>query len=274
MKIGVTYSIKRKEEKMLKNRIKDSDHKPIMIHEEELKLPANYNLDVVLIRNVSYFNSIYISRLFEEQDIPAINSSKTILEAGDKLFANLNLDKNLETPEWNVAFDENTAVEASQDLSYPMVMKPVFGSWGRMVSKVEDKTTAKGIIEHRKSMKNPLHKIYYNQEYIDKPDRDIRSYVVDGEFIAASYRNNSDHWITNAARDGKATECNDEDVKDISLEAWEAFGEGALAIDIFETEDGLLVNEVNPNMEFKATQKATGIDIASELIEFAIREGE
>lgn len=134
-----------------------------------------------------------------------------------------------------------------------MVMKPVFGGWGRMVSKVEDKITAKRIIEHKKSMKNPLHKIYYNQEYIDKPDRDIRSYVIDGEFIAASYRNNSNHWITNAARDGKATKCNDEEVKDIFLEVWKAFGEKALAIDILEIEDGLLVNEVNLNMEFKAT---------------------
>ncbi len=273
MKVGISYTIKRKEEIMLRDKVEESGHEGVMIHDEETRFPKDYDLDVVLIRNASYFNTLYISRLFEEQGIPTINSFRTILESGDKLLSTLNLEGNSKIPDWNVAFDEDSAVDASEDLGYPMVMKPIFGSWGRMVSKVNDREAAEGIIGHRKWMKNPLYSIYYNQDYVEKPERDIRSYVIDGEYIAAIYRKNEDHWITNTSRGGEATDCSDEKVKEASLEAWESFGEGALAIDLFESDDSLLVNEVNPNMEFKNAQRVTGVDIAQKLVDYAIKEG-
>lgn len=273
MKIGISYKLKRREEILLRDKVEESGHEPIMVHEEETKFPKNYDLDVVLIRNTSYFNSLYISKLFESQGIPTINSFETILESGDKIFSTLKMEGNSKLPDWNVSFDEETAVDASEDLGYPMVMKPVFGSWGRMVSKVNDRNAAEAIVGHRKWMKNPLYSIYYNQDYVEKPDRDIRSYVIDGEYITAIYRENSDHWITNTARGGEATKCEDEEVKEASLEAWGAFGEGALAIDLFESDEGMIVNEVNPNMEFKNSQRVTGVDIAQKLVDYAIKEG-
>ncbi len=274
MKIGISYTMKRKEELLIRDRIEESGHEAVMIHDKEVRFPSKHDIDVVLVRNASYFNLLYLSRLFEEEGIPTINPFEINLEAGDKLFSTQNLEGKVSLPDWNVTFDERSAVKAVEELGYPTVLKPVFGSWGRMVSKVNDEEAAEALMEHRKWMKNPLYKIYYNQDFVNKPNRDIRSYVIDGEYIGAIYRENLDHWITNTARGAKAINCEDEEVEEISLNTWEAFGKGALAIDLFESDEGLLVNEVNPNMEFRNAQRVTGIDIAQKLVDFAVRKGE
>ena len=268
MKIGITYTIMRKEEIMLRDRAKEYGE-VFMLHDKETIFPENFDLDVVIIRNVSHFKALYMAKLFESSGIPTVNPFNIILEAGDKLFATLKLSKKVLVPRWSAAFDKESAIKAMEKIGYPVVMKPVFGSWGRMVSKINDLDAAEGIVEHRQWMGNPLYKVYYIQEYVEKPGRDIRSYVIGGEFVTAIYRY-SDHWVTNTARGGKAVPCDDEEVKEISIKAWEAFGEGALAIDIFESEEGLLVNEVNPTMEFKNTVKATGVDVAKKIVEYAV----
>lgn len=192
-----------------------------------------------------------------------------MLEAGDKVFSTLKLSKKVPVPRWGVSFSENSAKKIAEELGYPIVSKPVFGSWGRLLAKINDKDSLEGLLEHKKWMKNPLYNIHYFQEFIQKPGRDIRSYVIGGEFITAIYRY-SDHWITNTARGGRAEPCDNSEVEEISIKAWEAFGDGALAIDIFESPNGLLVNEVNPNMEFKNATRVTGVNIAEKLVEYAV----
>ncbi len=268
MKIGITYTIMRKEEMMLRERAKDYGE-VVMLHDSDAIFPQSYDLDVVIIRNVSHFKALYLAKLFESAGIPTVNPFHIILEAGDKLLATLRLSKKVKVPRWSVTFDEKSVKKIAEMLGYPIVSKPVFGSWGRLITKINDDDALEGIIEHKKWLSNPLYKIYYFQEFVKKPGRDIRSYVIGGEFVTAIYRY-SEHWITNTARGGKAVPCDDEEVKEISIKAWEAFGEGALAIDIFESEEGLLVNEVNPTMEFKNTVKATGVDVAEKIVGYAV----
>ncbi|CAB49362.1 lysine biosynthesis protein LysX [Pyrococcus abyssi] len=268
MRIGITYSVLRREEIMIKERAKEFGE-VVMLHEDELIFPGEYDVDVVIIRNLSHFKSLYIAKLFENHGIPTINPFNVILEAGDKVFATLKLAKKVPVPRWGVALSENSASKLAKDMEFPVVSKPVFGSWGRLLAKINDEDALEAVLEHRKWMKNPLYNIHYMQEYIEKPGRDIRSYVIGGEFVTAIYRY-SDHWVTNTARGGRAEPCFDERVIDVSIKAWEAFGEGALAIDIFETKNELLVNEVNPNMEFKNAARVTGVDIARKLVEYAV----
>ncbi|HHH99957.1 MAG TPA: lysine biosynthesis protein LysX [Thermococcus litoralis] len=268
MKIGITYTITRKEEIMLRDRAKEYGE-VFMLHDREMIFPESFDLDVVIIRNISHFKALYMAKLFESFGIPTVNPFNIILETGDKLFATLRLSEKVPVPRWSAAFDKESAIKAMKKIGYPVVMKPVFGSWGRMVSKINDLDAAEGIMEHRQWMGNPLYKVYYIQEYVEKPGRDIRSHVIGGEFVTAIYRY-SDHWVTNTARGGKAIPCEDEEVKEISIKAWEAFGEGALAIDIFESDRGLLVNEVNPAMEFKNVVRVTGIDVAKKVVEYAV----
>ena len=268
MKIGISYSILREEERLLKRAAGDFGE-VLMLHEDELTFPSNYDLDVVIIRNVSHFKALYAAKLFESEGVPTVNPFGLILEAGDKLFASLKLSKKVPVPEWRAALSEKGAKHVSGEIGYPLVTKPVFGSWGRLLAKVNDDDALEAVLEHRKWMKNPLYGIHYLQEFVEKPGRDIRSIVIGGEFTTAMYRY-SDHWITNAAKGAKGKVCEDEEVKELSIKAWEVFGEGALAIDIFESEKGLVVNEVNPNMEFKNAARVTGVDIAGKLVEYAV----
>lgn len=268
MRIGITYTVLRREEMAIKERAGEFGE-VVMLHEDDLLFPENHDLDVVIIRNVSHFKALYTARLFESEGIPTVNSSRLIFEAGDKLFATLRLAGKVPVPEWKASLSEGGALRVPDFLGYPLVSKPVFGSWGRLLAKVNDRDSLEAVLEHRKWMKNPLYGIHYFQEFIEKPGRDIRSYVIGGEFVGAIYRHSS-HWITNTARGGKAEPCTDPEVEELSVKAWEAFGEGALAIDIFESEKGLLVNEVNPNMEFKNAARVTGVDIAGKLVEYAV----
>ncbi len=273
MRIGIVYTILRQEEMMLKERANDLGD-AVMINDREVILPRgranpDLDLDLAIMRSVSHFKGLYLARLFEELGVTTLNPFWIMLEAGDKLLSTLRLRRKVPVPRWSVAFDKGSAMRAVENIGYPAVMKPVFSSWGRMVSKVNDRDAAEALIEHRSWMGNPLHKIYYIQEYVEKPGRDIRSHVIGGDFITAIYRC-SDHWITNTARGGRAVPCDDEEVREISVKAWEAFGEGALAFDIFEGRGGLLVNEVNPAMEFKNVVRVTGVDIAGKIVEYAV----
>lgn len=271
MRIGISYSILREEERLLK-RAAGQFGDVVMLHEGELSFPSRPDVDVVIIRNMSHFKALYTAKMLEEEGIPTVNPSWLIWEAGDKALATARLSKKVPVPRWGVALDGEEALRLAKKIGYPLVLKPVFGSWGRLIAKVNDEDSLEALVEHRKYMGNPLYRILYLQEYVEKPGRDIRAIVIGGEFVAAMYRY-SDDWITNAARGGRGEPCSDPEVEELSFKAWEAFGEGALAIDIFESGRGLLVNEVNPTMEFKTATRATGVDIAKKLVEYAVEIG-
>jgi [lysine-biosynthesis-protein LysW]--L-2-aminoadipate ligase len=152
-----------------------------------------------------------------------------------------------------------------------VVLKPAVGSWGRLLSKVNDRDAAETILEHKVTLGSYHHSIFYAQKYIDKKGRDIRSFVVGGECVAAIYRS-SEHWITNTAQGGKATHCPlGNELKDLSLRAARAVGGGVVAIDVFETEQGLQVNEVNYTMEFRNSIATTGVNIPSLIVDYVLR---
>ena len=167
-----------------------------------------------------------------------------------------------------------SALAAIEQLGYPVVLKPVVGSWGRMVSKINDRDAAEAILEHRDVLGSYQHSIFYIQQYIDKPGRDIRSFVVGDECIAAIYRS-SPHWITNTARGGVATNCPlTPELVELSVRATQAVGGGVVAIDLLEDREGrLLVNEVNYTMEFRNSIDTTGVDIPARIIDYVVAVG-
>jgi [lysine-biosynthesis-protein LysW]--L-2-aminoadipate ligase len=147
----------------------------------------------------------------------------------------------------------------------------VVGSWGRLLAKIDNRDTAEAIVEHKNVLGGFMHNIFYIQEYVDKPGRDIRAFVVGDETIAAIYRT-SPNWITNTARGGVASNCPvTPELNELCLKAAAAVGGGVLAMDVFETKDGLTVNEINYTMEFKNSVAPTGVDIPGKVIEHLVR---
>ena len=160
------------------------------------------------------------------------------------------------------------AIEA---MGYPCVLKPVVGSWGRLLAKVENRHMAESLIEH-KAMLGVSHQVFYVQEYIHKPGRDIRAFVIGDETICAIYRS-SENWITNTARGGVAANSPiTDEIADLCQGAAQAIGNGLLALDLFETENGLAINEINHTMEFRNSTTTTAVNIPQRMVKHVLEQ--
>lgn len=230
---------------------------------------------VVLERSLSYGRGLYATHILNSWDIPTVNPSAVAATCGDKLATTAALQAaGVAQPNVRLAFTPESALTAIEELGYPVVLKPVVGSWGRLVSKVNDRESAEALLEHREVLGNYQQQIYYIQEYIRKPGRDIRAFVVGDETIAAIYRT-SPHWITNTARGAVGANCPvTPELHAICMAAAQAVGGGVLAMDLFEDPDrGLLINEVNHTMEFHSSVPATGVDIPGKIIDYTLAIG-
>ncbi|MEG8945908.1 lysine biosynthesis protein LysX [Rosettibacter firmus] len=279
MKIGLLHSLLRKDEKLLIdefNAIKGVEL--VMIDDREITFTLGkdkFDIDVLVERCINHSRALHGLRLFEAAGVKCVNSYSVATICGDKLLTSIALaEHNVPQPEVRVAFTEESALKAIEEMGYPVVLKPAVGSWGRLLSKINDRDAAEAILEHKTILGSYHHSIFYIQKYVEKKGRDIRSFVVGDECIAAIYRN-SPHWITNTARGGIATNCPvTDELRDISLRAAKAVGGGIVAIDIFETENGLMVNEVNYTMEYKNSIHTTGVNIPKKMVEYILRVAE
>jgi [lysine-biosynthesis-protein LysW]--L-2-aminoadipate ligase len=232
---------------------------------------------VAIERCVSQSRGHAVTRALEGFGVKVINPAHVIELCGDKLATNARLHAaGLPTPRTGVAFDGDTALALIESMGYPVVLKPTVGSWGRMVSRLNDRAAAEAVIEHKEVLGGPQHGIFYVQALVDKPQRDIRAFVVGGECIGAIYRT-SEHWITNTARGAKASNCPvTPEIADLAQRAAAAVDGQIVAIDLVEdphaTNDwgGLLVIEINHTMEFKNSVSTTGVDIPRRMGEYAI----
>jgi [lysine-biosynthesis-protein LysW]---L-2-aminoadipate ligase len=274
IRIGFLYTRLRVEEKYLLEELeKHDDVVVVRINDGESffdihQLPEP--VDVLFERSISYSRGLYISRIFEAHGIPVVNSSLVAERCGDKYVTSQILAQNgIPTPRVYMAFDEDSALKAIEAMGYPCVLKPVIGSWGRLLAKVENREMAEALIEHKATL-GVNHQVFYIQEYIDKPGRDIRAFVVGDEAICAIYRS-SENWITNTARGGVATNCPvTDEIAELCRRAARAVGSGLLALDLFETENGLTINEINHTMEFRNSITTTGVNIPQKMVEYVI----
>ena len=276
IRLGFLYTRLRLEEKYLLEELdKHKDIEVVRINDGDLyfdisRLPEP--VDVLFERSISYSRGLYISRIFEAHGIPVVNSSTVAERCGDKYITSQLLVRNgIPTPSVMMAFDEESALQAIEAMGYPCVMKPVVGSWGRLLAKIENREMAEALIEH-KAMLGVNHQVFYIQEYINKPGRDIRAFVVGDEVICAIYRS-SGNWITNTARGGVATNCPvTDEIAELCQRASQAVGGGLLALDLFETEHGLTINEINHTMEFRNSIATTGVNIPQKMVDYVVAQ--
>lgn len=275
IKLGLLHTTIREDEKLLIEAAhKHGVNLSIVDVRNEIFDPTHstYRLDIVLERCVSTVKGTHTLEFFASIGIPTVNSLAVAQVCENKFATSLALVRcRVPTPRFAMVFGEEQAKKAVSELGgYPVVIKPVSGSWGRLVARVNDEHALEAIIEQKTVLGSPAHHAIYIQQYVEKPGRDIRIHVVGGKVIAAIYRK-SRHWITNTARGAQAIPCSiNNDLEKIAKIAGDAIGDGVLGIDIFETKDGYMVNEVNHTMEFKNVQRVTGIDVAGKIIEYCI----
>jgi [lysine-biosynthesis-protein LysW]--L-2-aminoadipate ligase len=277
MKVGVLYSRVRVEEKWifeaLENRGVDYDRIDDRQIGLELNEPGRWlAYDVVLERSLSYKNGLYTTRVLNAWGIPTVNMARVAEICGDKLATSAALQQaGVPQPRVWTAFTAEAALEIMDRIGYPLILKPLVGSWGRLLAKVNDHEAAEAILEHKETLGSFQHGVFYIQEYIHKPGRDIRSFVIGDQTVCAIYRQ-SPHWITNTARGGAVEVCPvTDEIAQLSLAAARAVGGGVVAVDLLEDpQRGLLVNEVNHTMEFHSTVPLTGVDLPGMLVDYAL----
>ena len=278
MRIGVLCSRIRAEEKLLFEGFARRRLEIEKIDDRELvfDLAAQpRRFDVVLERCLHHSRALYALRILNQWGVPTVNTYEVALTCGDKINTTTALiAAGVPSPRTLIAFTPESALEAIETLGYPVVLKPAIGSWGRLLAKISDRDAAEALLEHKDTLGSYQHAIFYIQEYVDKPSRDIRSFVVGDETIGAIYRESS-HWITNTARGGRARNCPvTPEIDRLSRAAARAVGGGVLAIDLLEHPDGLVVSEVNYTMEFRNSIDTTGVDIPGRIIDYVLRVGE
>lgn len=277
MKIGVLCSRVRAEEKLL---FEELTHRGLAferIDDREViydvqQPPAPY--DVILERCLHHSRALYALKILNAWGIRTVNTYEVALICGDKINTTTALARaGIPSPRTLIAFTRESALQAIETLGYPVVLKPAIGSWGRLLAKISDREAAEAVLEHKETLGSYLHAIFYIQEYVRKPARDIRSFVVGSETICAIYRE-SEHWITNTARGALARNCPvTSEIARLSLAAARAVGGGVLAVDLLEHEDGLMVSEVNYTMEFRNSIDTTGVDIPARIIDYVLQVG-
>ncbi|HWQ14235.1 MAG TPA: lysine biosynthesis protein LysX [Roseiflexaceae bacterium] len=276
MRIGVLCSRIRVEEKLIFAELERRGVTYIKIDDDEVIFNLNegrYPYDVVLERSIHHSRALYALKALNDAGVPTVNTAHVADVCGDKFKTTQALIKHgIPTPRTRMAFTPASALQAIEELGYPVVLKPAIGSWGRLIAKVNDREAAEALLEHKEILGSYHHSIFYIQEYVPKPGgRDIRAFVVGDECICAIYRT-SEHWITNTARGGQASVCPvTPALADICVGAAHAVGGGVVAIDVLETHDGrLLVNEVNYTMEFRNSIAPTGVDIPARIVDYTL----
>lgn len=272
--VAVVYDRLREEERLLFAAFERAGvpHTPVYAADlaTELGAPAPA---VVLQRCVSQWRGLSLAHAMQASGSVVINRPGVISVCGDKLATSAALVRHgVPTPRTSVAVGTESALAEAERLGYPVVIKPLVGSWGRLVARLESRAAAESLLEYKEVLGGPEHKVHYLQEYIDKPGRDIRAFVVGDEVIAAIYRT-SEGWITNTARGAVASSCPvTDELAGVSLAAARAVGGGILAIDVAESAAGLLVIEVNHTMEFRNSITTTGVDIPGHIVRYAAEQ--
>lgn len=234
--------------------------------------PATEFEKVVLQRSMSYFKSMHVTALLESDGIRVVNSFNSAVVCGNKLLTSIALSKaGVPTPKTLVAFTESSALKALDKVGYPAVLKPIVGSWGRLIAPLKDPESARAILETREYM-FPLYQVFYIQEMIQNLLRDIRCFVIGDRAVAAMYRYAAPgEWRTNVARGGRAEICEiTSEFEELCVRAAEAVGGGAFGVDVMETSNGPVVHEVNYTTEFKALTESTGVDVPGSLLDYLV----
>ncbi|TET55191.1 MAG: lysine biosynthesis protein LysX [Anaerolineales bacterium] len=280
MKIGLLCSRVRVEEKLLLKALEERGVAYERIDPRQVTFDlAGEELsqfDAVLVRCLSHTRAYYLTRWLDRVGVPAVSSFRVISTCGDKILTSMALQEaGVPIPGNVIAFSPEGALKAIEEMGYPVVLKPPHGSWGRLLAKVNDREAAEAILEHKTTLGGFAHGVFYIQEHVDKPGRDIRAMVAGDEVVYAIYRI-SKHWITNTARGGIAEPCPlTPELVETCLGAAKAVGGGVVAIDLLETKDGgLLVNEVNHTPEFHASVKTVDVDIPGRIVEYVLKVAE
>jgi len=203
---------------------------------------------------------------WEAAGVAVINPPKAVECAVDKFLTTHRLGcAGLRVPATEVSEDADSAMEAFVRLGGDVVVKPLFGAEGRGIVRVSDPDLAWRTFRTLER----LDAVLYLQEFVDHPGWDLRVMVLDGTVIGGMRRGNKQDFRTNAARQAKMESYHPTDQERAwALAAANAVGAWFAGVDLLYNKAGLgYVIEVNAVPGWRAFSRATGQDVAAQLLE-------
>ncbi|GGY63542.1 lysine biosynthesis enzyme LysX [Streptomyces omiyaensis] len=233
---------------------------------------------LALNREIGQTRAAYAARCLAAAGVDVVNSVSATEVCGDKWLTTQALTAaRVPTPRTALALTPQAALDALDSLGYPAVLKPLVGSWGRLVVQLPDRVAAEGVLEYAGALAGPQSHLAYVQELVDKPDRDIRVIVIGGQVAGAIYRT-GEALRTNVALGGRTLPCEvTPEIEKLALEAAVAVGADIAGVDLIEDRDGrLLVLEVNHRVEFSGFQSVLGdrVSVADRILDHLLERSQ
>jgi len=275
----ITWEIKRLINELEKNNISyDFFNNQNIYFKLSKEKDLDHQYDLILERSLSYFRGLYSCAILETKGYNVINNFECLQITGNKLLTSLKLIENdIPTPNTCFAFKEDTSLKAiDHEIHFPAIIKPIIGSWGRLIAKLDDQNSARSNLECREMMGNILQKQYYIQEYIKSDDHksptDIRVFIVGDECIGAMGRfNPDDDFRSNIALGGTAKEVEiNDDLEKICIKTSKAVKGEIIGVDLMEKEGKLKVIEVNGTPQFRGLSTSSNINVAQKIVNYII----
>lgn len=223
-----------------------------------------------LIRDVDL--SIALIEQMEMAGIPLFNNYNSILKAKNKIKTVQILDHyGIPIPKTVVLQrPEDSAQAAKMVGGFPVIVKNPFGSFGNGVTIIESMRALNSFLIWDKSL-------YLLQEYVKySKGKDIRVFVVNGKVVGSMMRSaKKGEFRSNIELGGigTAVETTPEE-NAIAVRAIQALDLNYGGVDVMRSKTGPVVLEVNSNPGFKALEKATGVNIAGAIIDYAVEFAE
>lgn len=228
------------------------------------------DFDAVLLRTIPLgsleqmiFRVDALHRL-ERLGVRVVNPARVVERTVDKFYTSALLEEaGLPTPPTVITQDMESAMEAFRKMG-DVIVKPLFGSNGRGIVRVTDEEVAYRVFRALELERA----VFYVQQALPHDGRDLRVFVVGGRVLAAIWRS-GEGWRTNLSRGGQAEKASlTGEHEALALSAAETVGAEYAGVDLLPLRDGRLsVLEVNGSPGWRGLQPATGVDIASAIVE-------
>ncbi len=221
---------------------------------------------------------ILLAQFLESMGIPVFNSSRSIEICDDKRKTHLSLYKagvpmpvTILSPMTfhTIGYSDLNFLDLIQErLSFPMIVKEAFGSFGEQVYLARSRKQLEQIIKQASSTE-----LIFQQYIAASRGRDLRLQVVGRRVIGAMYRYSDTDFRANITAGGHMRGYRPTDQEQrLAVRAAQAVGCDFAGVDLLFGEDGPVVCEVNSNAHFKNLLDCSGVNTAEEIIKYVIRQ--
>ncbi len=233
--------------------------------------------DAILPRigaSISFYGTAVV-RQFEQMGVYSLAASHAISVARDKLRSMQILSRHdIGLPATAFVRDRREILPAIERIGgAPVIIKLLEGTQGIGVILAENVKIAEAIIE---TLQGARQNVLIQKFVAESKGRDVRAFIVGERVVAAMRRTATGQEFRSNVHRGGATEplTLDPTYERTAVHAAQILGLRVAGVDMLESSDGPRVMEVNASPGLEGIERATGVDVAGEIMEYLERQAQ